>query len=60
MLTWHSCVSHHSAEAALEDLQAVQGDRGVSGLKDAAGGASSQKAKAEGGEQQEDILKGGR
>ena len=36
----------------------MQGEGGGNGLRDAAGGVSSQKAKAEGGEQQE-IVKGG-
>lgn len=37
----------------------MPGEGGGNGLGDAAGGVASQKAKAEGGGQQEEILKGG-
>jgi len=37
----------------------VRGEGGGNALGDAAGGVSPQKTKAEGGEQQEEILKGG-
>lgn len=40
-------------------MQTAQGEGGGNGLRDAAGDISSQKAKAEGEEQQEEMLKGG-